>query len=296
MPGVVKDLLTGAYIPYRRIMENSYAARLSRQLSPTEGALRVVYLSGFPRTGTTALKYYFADYPGLVMFPFDPAGFFKAWQHTQTISDSEIVVDKSNHYVQAPDILFRGLGQRAALCVIVRDPRDSLLSLQSFTESREAPRDIQFWDYWARTYSKFLKFASTSQFGKRVFLLRYEDFISNPCAAKRRYLGWIGIDPTVVEITNQYPLPERREFLSDKVHAYTEIKAGGIERWKDFAGSSDVSVLLNGWREHSDARQIMERLGYGPDGIVHPILDHSNFNFFDLPNSTDAQNAVAESQ
>jgi hypothetical protein len=287
MPAAAKILLTRAYIPYRNVVESYHAARLNHQLKGPEGRLQVVYLSGFPRTGTTVLKYYFADYPGLVMNAFDPAGFFVAWQRAQSLAAAEILVDKSNHYILSPGTLFRGLGRRMGLCVLTRDPRDSLLSLQTFPESREVPRDIRFWDYWAKTYANFMDFASSTKYGERVLFMRYEDFIAHPIAAKRYYLQWLGLDTGRAEITNRYPLPSKREFRADKVHDHSEIQADGVQRWKEFSDSPEYGVLLNGWRGHTKARAMMETFGYVSDGVANPAMEHANFRFFTPSSETD---------
>ena len=106
MPAVLKRAMTRVDITLRKLREEMAA----RGLTPPKGDdPQVVYVSGFPRSGTTMLKYYFADSPGLRQTAFTPVGFFDAWE--QAHGSEEILVDKSNHYIYSLEPLFQACGR-----------------------------------------------------------------------------------------------------------------------------------------------------------------------------------------
>jgi len=246
----------------------------------TAKGLQIVYLTGFPRTGTTAMKYYFGTYPGLDINAFDPAGFHVAWKKVHSSYTPSILIDKSNHYIKSPDVIFRACGEMAALCCIVRDPRDSLLSLLTFPEAREVPRGSEFWAYWFKNYNNFLEFAENSKYGSRIYFLRYEDFVTQPVMAKTDYLTWLGLDTSIEKIDNTYSVPETREFVYDKVHKWNTITANSLQRWKQVELPEKTLRLLQGWREYPCVQDLMVQLGYVEDGLANPTIRPQNFRMF----------------
>jgi hypothetical protein len=281
LPEFPKRWITSCYIQFRKINEAFYARLYEILDQGDDETLKAVYLTGFPRSGTTVMKYYFSQYPGLQMQKFDPAGFQITWAVVRRTSpDAPVLVDKSNHYVQDPRKIFQGCGKRVAICCMVRDPRDSLLSLQSFPESREAPRNADFWIYWYRTYRNFLDFAAQSPFGENIFFLRMEDFAASPVEAKIAYLTWLGLDPKIEPIDDKYKLPETREFVTDKVHSWSSISTEPVERWRTKDLTAETEKLLSGWRDHPQVAALMSELGYRPDSLGPLGLQSGNFNIF----------------
>ena len=124
MPAAAKLGITAGYIQLRKWREEREARRANPRTE--SGPIEVVYMTGFPRSGTTVLKYFFASHPGLRQTAFNPKGFFEAWDQARSGSDDEILVDKSNHYIYAVENLFASYGRAVRLCVMVRDPRDCL--------------------------------------------------------------------------------------------------------------------------------------------------------------------------
>lgn len=283
LPDFLKIWATFIYIAIRKVRESVYALVYARNADNASNAIRVVYLTGFPRSGTTVLKYYFSSYPSLKMALFDPAGFFVSWSQSLRQPGKDIIVDKSNHYIQSPELIFKGCGAQAALCCLVRDPRDSLLSLLSFPEAREVPRGAAFWPYWYQTYSHFLDFAEHTPLGNRIFFLRFEDFAIHPCAAKSDYLSWLGIDTNIAPIDSSYPLPEEREFVLDKVHKWKTISSEPVQSWRNKLLSTEEAKLLSGWRDYPPAQKLMEKLGYLDEELQPPTLKAFNFRMFQAP-------------
>ncbi len=279
-PEFVKKWVTLTYIVYRQVVESVYASIYNHTGNKTGKGLQIVYLTGFPRTGTTAMKYYFGSYPGLDINAFDPAGFHVAWKKIRSTSTSSILVDKSNHYIKSPDIIFRACGKMAALCCIVRDPRDSLLSLLTFPEAREVPRGSEFWPYWYRNYNNFLEFAENSKYGSMIYFLRYEDFVTQPSMAKTDYLTWLGLDTSIEKIDDTYSVPETREFVFDKVHKWKTITADSLQRWKQVELPEKTLRLLQGWYEYPCVADLMVQLGYVEGGLADPTIRPKNFRMF----------------
>jgi len=280
LPEFAKHWATSCYIPYRSVIETAYAGLYARLDQAADDKLRAVYITGFPRSGTSVMKYYFSQYPGLKMQAFDPAGFQVTWGSVRNREEKTIRVDKSNHYVQSPGKIFKGCGARAAICCMVRDPRDSFLSLMSFPEAREVPRDKGFWEYWHQTYRNFLDFAERSPLGDRIFFLRMEDFSAHPVEAKAKYLSWLGLDVGQSPIDDTYVLPEKQEFVSDKVHAWSAITTEPAERWRKSELSTEIEQLLTGWRDHQPAAALMSELGYAGDKLEPIGIRSDNFHIF----------------
>lgn len=280
LPEFVKKWITSIYIRYRQVVESLYAFIYAHSGTEPGNELQIVYLTGFPRTGTTAMKYYFGAYPGLEINPFDPAGFYVAWKKVRLTSTPNILVDKSNHYIKSPNLIFKACGESAALCCIVRDPRDSLLSLLTFPEAREVPRGPKFWTYWYRNYNNFLKFAENSDYGSRIYFLRYEDFVTQPVMAKTYYLTWLGLDTGIEKIENTYSVPETREFVIDKVHKSKTITADSLQRWRQDDLPERTVKLLQGWRDYPHVEDLMVQLGYVEDGLAEPTIRPKNFRMF----------------
>jgi hypothetical protein len=279
-PEFIKKLITLTYIPFRSIAESVYSVIYGRLNICRDGNLRIIYLTGFPRTGTSAMKYYFGAYPGLKIQSFDPSGFFVSWKKATRFRTSDILVDKSNHYIKSPGKIFKACRDQAALCCIVRDPRDSLLSLFTFPEAREVPRGSKFWLYWHYNYNNFLEYAENSPYGSRIYFLRYEDFVRHPCRAKADYLTWLGLDTATKQIDNTYCLPETREFVLDKVHMWKEINTTSLQRWKGLDILDKRNILLQGWQNYPQVEELMTRLGYGKKGLERPKIHPKNFRMF----------------
>ena len=278
LPRRLQVFVTHAFIRYRALREWLAAIRPPQAAARPDGKPRVVFVTGFPRTGTTVLKYHFGEYPGLRMTKFDPSGFYVPWRDARHSDD--IVIDKSNHYIRSVNHIFKACGEQAAVCCIVRDPRDSLLSLLSFPEAREIPRDVRFWAAWQRQYDHFLSFAARSGLGHRMYLLRYEDFVQHPGEAKRDFLEWLGMDLGLAEITGEYTIPFPDEVKQDKVHQYRAIQQAARETWRHAEMDEATRQLIEGWRTNAPAAELMRSLGYTDGETTAPTLTVDGLHLF----------------
>jgi hypothetical protein len=287
MPSVFRQGLTKSYIAMRKARERRFAelnpalpSGLDAGKTMGEDDLKVVYVTGFPRSGTTVLKYFFGTAEGFVQTPFDPSGFQKAWLQAQD-SSGEVLVDKSNHYVYSADNIFRACGRRAAMVSVVRDPRDCIVSFLRYHENREVPRGMKFWDYWTEMHEKFFSFAEQSDCGDRIIVVRYEDLVTHPEAAKAYFLSSLGRDFSSDELDSSYVNQNPGEGWDDSVHDHVRISTFALSKWRQLKDPSpELRRLLDAWRDHPAAARLMARLGYTEEGFEELQMRPSNFHFF----------------
>ncbi|MEZ5327197.1 MAG: sulfotransferase [Verrucomicrobiales bacterium] len=284
MPSALKRSMTSTYIGLRKLKE----ARLSRKLSNLphqpfpDGRPRVCYMSGFPRSGTTMLKYYFGTHPGLVQTSFTTKGFFSAWEKAEELaSGNEILIDKSNHYIYSLENIFRAYGDAVKACIVVRDPRDSLVSFANYQENREVPRDSSYWSYWARQHRGLIDFAKRSPLGKNLFVIRYEELVRYPEHAKAAFLTWLGIPTAPESINREYVNQNPGEGWDDSVHKRRDVSDYAIQKWTKMGQLPDtLTSVLGSWQENSEAREMMRLFGYHETGFTRPALSGEEFVFY----------------
>lgn len=277
MPSFVKEAMTRVYIALRSRREAAAAKQLGGN---HDDSIRVVYITGFPRSGTTMLKYYFAGHDGLRQTAFSPVGFFDAWQRADD-ADGDILVDKSNHYIYALDTLFKGCGRGARVVVILRDPRDCLVSFAKYEENREVPRGDRYWNYWRDQHRELMRFAREDEHGDCLFLVRYEDLVRHPEEAKAAFLRWIGVDVDATDLDRRYRNDHPDEGWHDSVHDYREVGTHAFQKWKQ---AEDLppwcQQRLQEWGEHAGVHELMASLGYVEDGVREPDIDAGRAKLF----------------
>lgn len=288
MPSVLKRLVTLVYIRVRKAREARAARMLGRSGERPEpyadGRPRVCYLSGFPRSGTTMLKYYFGSHPGLMQTAFTTRGFTAAWGEARGgVTGDAVLIDKSNHYIYSLENIFRACGDAVKVCIIVRDPRDSLVSFAGYGENREVPRDAAFWNYWARQHRALLAFAERSAHGRNVFVLRYEDLVRFPEHAKAAFLTWLGMVTAPDEVTREYTNQNPGEGWDDSVHRRRMVSDYAIQKWTRTEVPEAMRRLTGGWRDYPEAREMMHQFGYDASGYCQPRLENAGFVFFREP-------------
>ncbi|MEM7386206.1 MAG: sulfotransferase [Verrucomicrobiota bacterium] len=267
MPTWVKTGITDVYMALRKFRE----ARVARfGVRPPQGEPpRVVYLTGFPRSGTTMLKYYFGTHEGLKQTPFDPAGFFRSWDAAGSPENEDVLlVDKSNHYLYALENLFAAYGDAVRVCVIIRDPRDCLVSCTRYRENREVPRDVSFWSYWYRLQSDLDGFIARTPLRDCLWVLRYEDLVRFPEHCKTAYLQWLGFDVEEEDIDRRYTDQHPGDGWSDSVHDYREVNDMALQKWTKTPDLPDwASSILQSWQEDPGVTALMRSYGYTIDGF-----------------------------
>ena len=255
--------MTRVYIATRSWREAGAAGRFSRI---EEGKVKVVYVTGFPRNGTTLLKYYFSGFNGLKQTAFTPVGFFDAWN--QAAHSDEILVDKSNHYIYSLKPLFTCCRRDVRVVVIIRDPRDSLVSLASYKENREVPRDQRYWNSWDKQHRDLLDYLENGAFNDCLFVLRYEDLVRFPEQAKATFLNWLGIEASGADLDRTYRNEHPDEGWHDSVHDHREVGTHALQKWrKEKNVPVWCRVRLQQLDNHEDVRKTMAVCGYTDDGF-----------------------------
>jgi hypothetical protein len=272
LPGFLKASMTRLYIRIRAERERKLASALPVPESDSPPAPpELVYITGFPRSGTTMMKYYLGSHPGLVQTKFDPVGFFKAWEEAGQVD--EILVDKSNHYIYSVENIFRACGNRVRLACVIRDPRDCLVSFQKYHENREVPRSQAFWKYWADMHDDFLSKVRSSACVDCIYIVRYEDLVRFPCAVKAHFLQWLGLEVNVDDLTDAYTIAHEGEGWHDSVHDHRKVGGFALEKWKQ-ADPENLALqkLLSGWKTCPEAAELMQVFGY--DGVTGKLAEH----------------------
>jgi len=279
MPAFVKRGMTVAYINLRKFREWKAA---DVQELPLQGERpKIVYMTGFPRAGTTMLKYYFGSHDGLRQTEFNPVGFFGAWNLTAAVENGDILVDKSNHYIYALKKLFAAYGDAVRVCVVIRDPRDSLVSFTKYQENREVPRGGGYWSYWRKQHEELLDFAETDEHGKCIYMIRYEELVRHPEQAKIDFLKWLDLDVDEAQIDRSYEVHNPGESWHDSVYEHKEVGSHALQKWKQMENLPNwAERLLPAWKEDAKVAALMKRFGYNEDGFSDPELSEEKFGFF----------------
>jgi len=258
--------LLGVKLPvWRRHFHENWAAlsRVGRQSDADRP--HVVYITGMPRTGTSLAKNYMGAHEGLEVMRFQPHGFVHAWQFSRRTEN--IVVDKATHYIHSVWKIYRAYGNSVAFYCLVRDPRDELASLLETDKHREVYRDQRFWKQWARTYERYLEFAASQGSPSLCYLIRYEDFVRWPIAAKIHFLNWLGLVPDTETITPDYGIIHEDDIQDWKLKDRRTITANSVGRWKKAFGESH-QALFEQWKRIDRVASLMERFGYGEEGCT----------------------------
>ncbi|MGG7645449.1 sulfotransferase family protein [Rhodovulum sp. YNF3179] len=215
----------------------------------------VIYMTGMPRTGSSFLKNYLGDYPGLKIMPFERRGFFISWE--KSFEMEEILVDKSTHYIRHIEKIIATCGDKVAFCCIVRDPRDQLVSLFEFDRHPELERDERFWKKWVTQYERYMDLSNKN---KNFYLIRYEDLVKNSCVEKIKFLKWLNI-PLSRPVKSSYKVAYKNDIQDEKVSEKNEPTQNSIGRYRSARDTRHIEIL-NYYKRYDAAKKLMEKLGY----------------------------------
>ncbi len=268
MPSTAKGMLTSGYIRLRKRRERR-AAQL--QVLPEQGRRpRIVYLSGFPRSGTTMLKYYYGSHPGLRQTPFNPAGFHRTWAMAAADKRDEILVDKSNHYLYAFDQLFAAYGDAVRLCVIVRDPRDCIASFIHYHENRELARGRLPSGPTGRSNTPILRDSHRPAVSATACISSATRYLVRfPEQAKASYLQWLGFDIDAGDLDRHYEVQNPGESWHDSVFERREVGGHALQKWRSVKSPPAwAASLLPAWQDDPGATAMMQLFGYDAGGVT----------------------------
>ena len=265
---------------YIRHLFEFFARFNSLKSKPPNKFPSLILMTGMPRTGSSLMKNYFGDYPGLKIMPFERRGFHISWE--KTAQEDDIIVDKSTHYIRNLKKIIAACGKHVAICCIIRDPRDQLRSLIAFDRHPELPRSKKFWMKWYKQYSSFFKTAQKSPENK-FFLIRYEDLVRYPKEAKIDFIKWIGLNVKSEIITPSYKIAHADDRQDTKVIKKNKIEDKSIGNYKNIQNSSDVK-LIESFSNFNDVSSLMADFGYNPFSLEDKSLRVLNNIHFFTPN------------
>ena len=272
MPPAAKRILTSGYIRMRKVRE--WCAKELQELPPQGETPSLVFMTGFPRSGTTMLKYFYGSHPGVRQTTFNPAGFHHAWRLAQAYEGDEILIDKSNHYVYALEQMFEAYGDAIRVCGIIRDPRDCIASLIRYRENREVPRSPAFWPYWGKQHAELIEFARHHPQRDCLHLVRYEDLVRFPTEAKAAFLHWLGFDVSAAQLDRHYEVQHPDESWHDSVFERREVGTHALQKWRRVQDPPPwAAELFSAWQEDPEVASTMSALGYHAEGFGKPDLD-----------------------
>jgi hypothetical protein len=228
---------------------------------------RVVYIIGLPRTGSTLMKRYMGEFPS--HFEIAPFGEYQqAWLLAEQ-HPNRIIIDKKTGNLSLIEQIYLEYGNQVRFAAIVRDPRDELVSLVETERHPEIPKDEAFWQFWLEKYQAFLDFAQKhARRGMHSALIRYEDLVRRPAAAKRDFVAWLNIDVQSVEFTRHYTstvesIAQGTNLSEDwKVHQTNSVHADSVGRWQVVANPATADQVSR-YRQHPGVVDLMRALGYG---------------------------------
>ncbi len=243
---------------YRKRTIREYLQRYMRQ-PQSSGNIRVVFMTGMPRTGSSLMKNYFGTHPALKVMPFQPKGFHITWALSS--QEDKILIDKSTHYIRHLEKIVAACKDQAYVCCIVRDPRAQLCSLFEFERHPETSRSKKFWKQWYHQYQTFLN--QTEKYKNiRFFLLRYEDLVTHPEEAKIAFLNWLELDTEQVD--NRYEIANQKDIQDPKVFKKRTVSQESLSRWKEIEKPSEKEILM-AYENMAPVKALMTSLGYLPE-------------------------------
>lgn len=224
---------------------------------------RVVFIVSLPRAGSTVAKRFLGDHPRITLSGMSPShNWWDAWslqRFYHSVLD-RVVLDKRTLYIYHLDEIIRTFRRHVRLLLLVRDPRDQLLSLRNFERHQSYPRDERFYDLWTGTYRSALETITSLDFGGYARLLRYEDLVEAPGEVKRSFLEWVSLPPARIgpgyRTQDESILEEDTPSEDEETHRHNSIHQQSLQKWKDNGTVPGVTS--------PEAKTLMEKLGYDP--------------------------------
>jgi hypothetical protein len=112
-----------------------------------------------------------------------------------------------------------------------------------------------------------LEFAASQGSPSLCYLIRYEDFVRWPVAAKTHFLKWLDLVPDTETITPDYGIIHEDDTQDWKLKDRRTITANSVGRWKKALGESH-QALFEQWKRIDRVASLMERFGYGEEGCT----------------------------
>lgn len=237
---------------------------------------RVVFVLSMPRSGSTLTQQYLGDHPNIVRETMSSShNWWDAWVKQRIVYPAgRTVLDKRTKYLPELSSIIEAFGRHVAILLLIRDPRDVLLSLREYPDRTygqhpEYPLGDDLFPYWSETYRKAISRLENWGAEERYRVLLYESLIRHPRRVKENFLDWINLKARNLS-ADYRPALHNRLFNALGIHMAADRKAveqpsiveDSLQRWR----RHDSDAPLEAWRNHPEARALMEACGYLNDG------------------------------
>lgn len=192
----------------------------------------VVYIIGMPRTGTSYVKNYFGIHNELKIMPFNKEGYHHTLKIAVMKNEKKIYIDKSTHNINNIKNILKYGGDKIRILVVVRDPRDQLISLLNFSRHPEISRGKKYWDQWYDKYSQVLKIYNAFSKNKKnnIKIMRYEDIVNDPILMKIKFLNWLELPSN--NVTDYYEIAHENDIQDDNVLKFSNSQKNSLFKYK----------------------------------------------------------------
>ena len=258
---------------YRNIITHDMASRWSATEGALTNRLKIVFLVGFPRSGTTLTEQVMESHPDFIAtheIPVLPRLVrdvssvinrpFNYPADMDSLSDAEVMLLRDAYMQRMEESLHNAINldkflldklplniihlgfiarvfPEARILVALRDPRDVCLSCFTQTFSyNQAMRQYLDIEDTAQFYSTIMTlwFHYKEVLDINVIETRYEDIVDDLEAAARRILKFVGVEWNA-EVMNFYNSAKKRHVFTPSYQGVTQpIYRGAIGKWKNY--------------------------------------------------------------
>lgn len=207
---------------------------------------RVVFIASLPRAGSTLAKRFLGDHPQIRLTKMNAShNWWDAWcTQRYQYPQGQVTLDKRTLYIHHLDEIIGNFGRHVRLLLIIRNPRDQLISLKNFPRHQSYPRDERFLEIWSETYRGTIQTIRQFDYSDWSRFLRYEDLVSHPESIKQQFLRWIGLPEDNLENTYDTQDPsivsDENPNEDEKTHLHRKVHTQSIQKWKQKEDSEDV--------------------------------------------------------
>ncbi len=238
---------------------NEYSEWMLKRSVETEkeGQPQVIYITGLPRTGTSLLKNYLASKSTLKAIPFQEKGFHKAWSASK--EKRRPILDKATHYISNLSKIYESYGDKVGFIVVVRDPRDQIISLRETYLHLEIPRSHKFFNTWANTLENTLKFRECYK-PCWFKMVKYEDLVENPPLLLNEISKDLNIE-ILQEDEKKYDIAHENDSQDHKVTKHKNIHTKSVKRYRDTTDQDTLSIISH-IEKNKNVQKYLEVLNY----------------------------------
>lgn len=222
-----------------------------------EGQPQVIYITGLPRTGTSLLKNYLASKSIAKSIPFQEKGFHKAWSISE--ENCRPILDKATHYITNLGKIYETYGDNVGFIVVVRDPRDQIISLRETYLHLEISRSYKFSNTWVNTLENTLKFRERCK-PCWFKLIKYEDFVDNSSLLLNELSKDMNIE-ILQDYDKNYEIAHDNDSQDHKVVKHKNIHTKSVGRYQNVT-DNDTLRIVKRIEQKEDVQKYLKMFNY----------------------------------